>query len=217
MVSIARGRYLAEHIPGARMTEFEGDSHVQAWGDQEPILAELQEFLTGETRAPQPAKRVLATVLFTDIVDSTLKAASAGDAEWRRLLDRHDEICHSTIAGHGGRTVKGTGDGVLATFDAPGRALQCADGLRHRLSETGIKIRAGVHTGEVELRGDDIGGIAVHIASRVESAAGAGEVLASRTVKDLTAGSDYAFESRGVHQLKGVPDDWELFAVERRA
>ena len=157
---------------------------------------------------------MLATILFTDIVDSTERAAELGDLAWKRLLDRHDEICRATIASFDGRMIKSTGDGVLATFDAPGRALRCADVLRSALAEAQLPIRAGVHTGEIELRGQDVDGIGVHIAARVSALAGCGEVLASRTVRDLVAGSDYVFASRGAHRLKGLPEKWELFAVE---
>jgi class 3 adenylate cyclase len=213
MVPVANGRYLAEHIPGAQMVELEGDTHPPQWGDVETVLSLSEEFLTGHHSSPKQAERVLATVLFTDIVDSTARAAALGDSAWRQVLDRHDTISRSTVSDCGGRLVKGTGDGVLATFDAPARGLRCADTLRSSLSDAGIAIRAGVHTGEVELRGDDVSGIGVHIAARVAALAGSGELLASRTVKDLVAGSDYAFTSRGVHSLKGVPEDWELLAV----
>jgi pimeloyl-ACP methyl ester carboxylesterase len=213
LVPVSNGRYLAEHIPGAQMVELDGDTHVPQWGDVATVLSLLEEFLTGHPSTPKQTERVLATVLFTDIVDSTASAAALGDSAWRQVLDRHDKISQSTVADCGGRLVKGTGDGVLATFDAPARGLRCADTLRSALSDAGIAIRAGVHTGEVELRGDDVAGIGVHIAARVAALAGAGELLASRTVKDLVAGSDYAFSSRGVHSLKGVPDEWELLAV----
>jgi class 3 adenylate cyclase len=213
MVPVANGRYLAEHIPGAQMVELEGDTHPPQWGDVETVLSLSEEFLTGHRSAPKQAERVLATVLFTDIVDSTARAAALGDSAWRQVLDRHDTISQSTVSNCGGRLVKGTGDGVLATFDAPARGLRCADTLRSSLSDAGIAIRAGVHTGEVELRGDDVSGIGVHIAARVAALAGSGELLASRTVKDLVAGSHYAFTSRGVHSLKGVPEEWELLAV----
>lgn len=213
LVPVANGRYLAENIPGARMVELEGDAHAPQWGDAETVLALTEEFLTGHHSPKKPTERVLATVLFTDIVDSTARAAAAGDSAWRQLLDRHDAISEGTVADCGGRLVKGTGDGVLATFDAPARGLQCATALRSSLSEVGISIRAGVHTGEVELRGEDVAGIGVHIAARVAALAGSGELLASRTVKDLVAGSGYEFDSRGVHSLKGVPEEWELLAV----
>ena len=213
LVAPSFGRYLAERIPGARMVELEGDAHAPQWGDIAPVLEHLEDFLTGHHAIPEQAERALATVLFTDIVDSTASAARLGDAAWRRTLDRHDQISASTILDYGGRLIKGTGDGVLATFDAPVRGLRCADTLRSSLADAGIAIRAGVHTGEVELRGDDVSGIGVHIAARVAALAGSGELLASRTVKDLVAGSDYAFTSRGVHSLKGVPEEWELLAV----
>jgi len=213
LVPIAYGRQLAALIPGARMIELDGDAHGPQWGDVETALAHLEEFLTGRQPPPKQSERVLATVLFTDIVDSTASAAALGDSAWRDVLDRHDRISRSTVAACGGRLVKGTGDGVLATFDAPARGLRCADTLRTALADAGIPIRAGVHTGEIELRGEDVSGIGVHIAARVAALAGAGELLASRTVKDLVAGSDYAFASRGTHSLKGVPEDWELLAV----
>jgi class 3 adenylate cyclase len=214
LAPIAWGRYLAERIPGARMVELDGDAHPpQFGGDTELVLSTMEEFVTGHQRAGAPTERVLSTVLFTDIVDSTASAATMGDSAWRQVLDRHDTISRSTVAACKGRFVKGTGDGVLATFDAPSRGLRCADTLRSTLADAGIAIRAGVHTGEVELRGDDVAGIGVHIAARVAGLAGPGELLASRTVRDLTAGSGYAFTSRGAHTLKGVPDEWELLAV----
>jgi pimeloyl-ACP methyl ester carboxylesterase len=213
LVSVAEGRFMAEQIPGARMEELDGDAHAPCWGDMEPVLASLEEFITGHHSAPKASERVLATVLFTDIVDSTARAAALGDRAWREVLDRHDTISRGTVADFDGRLVKGTGDGMLATFDAPARGLRCANTLRSALSDAGIAIRAGVHTGEVELRGDDVSGIGVHIAARVAALAGSGELLVSRTVKDLVAGSDYAFASRGLHSLKGVPEQWELLAV----
>jgi class 3 adenylate cyclase/pimeloyl-ACP methyl ester carboxylesterase len=213
LVPVEYGRYLAEHIPGARMEELDGDTHPPGWGDFETVLSLMEQFMTGHQSAATPSERVLSTVLFTDIVDSTARAAALGDSAWRRLLDRHDEISRSTVADCRGRLVKGTGDGMLATFDAPVRGLRCAETMRLALSDAGIAIRAGVHTGEVELRGDDVAGIGVHIAARVAALAESGELLASRTVKDLVAGSDYAFESRGMHSLKGVPEEWELLAV----
>jgi pimeloyl-ACP methyl ester carboxylesterase len=213
LVPVDYGRYLAEHILGARLEELDGDTHPPQWGDFETVLSLIEEFVTGHHSTAGRTERVLSTVLFTDIVDSTARAAALGDSAWRRVLDQHDGICRSAVAGCGGRLVKGTGDGMLATFDAPGRGLHCAETLRSELSDVGIAIRAGVHTGEVELRGDDISGLGVHIAARVAALAGSGELLASRTVKDLVAGSGYTFASRGLHQLKGVPDEWELLAV----
>jgi len=216
LVPVSWGRYLAEHIPGAQMAELDGDDHEPWWGGFETVLSLLEEFLTGHHPVPKRAERVLATVLFTDIVDSTTRAAALGDAAWRQLLDRHDKITERTVADCGGRLVKGTGDGVLATFDAPARGLQCADMLRSALSDAGMAIRAGVHTGEVELRGDDVSGIGVHIAARVAALASSGELLVTRTVKDLVVGSDFGFASHGLHRLKGVPDEWELLAVDAR-
>jgi class 3 adenylate cyclase len=152
-------------------------------------------------------------VLFTDIVGSTERAATEGDARWRQLLDRHDEITRACVAERRGIAGKSTGDGFPAHFDGPGRAVRCAEELGARLREVGLEVRAGLHTGEIELRGDDIGGLAVHVASRVAGLAGAGEVLVSRTVKDLTVGSDVAYADRGEHDLKGVPDGWQLYEV----
>ncbi|HME05174.1 MAG TPA: adenylate/guanylate cyclase domain-containing protein [Solirubrobacteraceae bacterium] len=181
--------------------------------DVQTALSLLEESLTRDHPTTAQVDRVLATVLFTDIVDSTARAAAMGDSAWRQVLDRHDRISQSVVAGCGGHLVKRTGDGVLATFGAPLRGLHCAKALRTALSFEGIAIRVGVHTGEVELRGDDVAGIGVHIAARVAALAGSGELLASRTVKDLVAGSGYTFASRGVHSLKGVPEQWELLAV----
>ena len=203
----------AELIPNARYVELEGVDHLPWVGDQDSVLDLVREFVTGASPAPPAPDRVLATVLFTDIVGSTERASALGDRGWRGVLERHDQIASEQIGDHGGRLVKSTGDGVLATFQGPGAALHCATRLRDCLASAGIPIRAGVHTGEIEVRGDDIGGIAVHIAARVEAKAGSGEVLATRTVKDLVAGSGVAFEPRGVHTLKGVPDDWQLYAV----
>lgn len=206
------GRYLADHIAGARYIEHPGDSHIPWIGDGDAILDEIQELLTG-TRPRSPDDRVLATVMFTDIVESTGGANRLGDARWRQLLDQHDELVRSTLEDHRGRQVKSTGDGVLAAFDGPARAIRCAVDLASRLPSLGIEIRAGLHSGEIEIRGDDIGGIAVHTGARVASLAGAGEVLVSSTVKDLVAGSGIHFDDRGEHELKGVPGLWRLYAV----
>ena len=208
----AGGRYLAEHIPGARYVELPGDDHAFALGDTEPLLAEIEEFLTGVRPEAEP-DRVLATILFTDIVGSTERAARLGDRAWRDLLDRHDAAVRAELVRHRGREVKQTGDGFLAAFDGPARAARCAAAIREAAHRIGIQIRAGVHTGECEVRGDDLGGIAVHIAARVGSLAGAGEVLVSSTVRDLTAGSGIDFDDRGEHELRGVPGLWRLFAV----
>ena len=207
----ANGRESVAPVPALHTTRREGEGASTPRESVQSALSRLEDDLAG--RHPALIERVLVTVLFTDIVDSTARAAAVGDAAWKRMLDRHDRIAHSAVAECGGRLVKGTGDGVLATFDAPVCGLRCAKALRMVLSHAGIAIRAGVHTGEVELRGDDVAGIGVHIAARVAALAGSGELLASRTVKDLAAGSGYTFTSRGVHALKGVPEKWELLAV----
>jgi class 3 adenylate cyclase len=209
---IGHGRYLAEHIPGARLVELPGHDEFFWLGDADGVLDEVQEFVTGTRRRPE-LDRVLATVLLTDIVGSTERASALGDRRWAQLLDDHDRVCAEQVERCRGRIVKSTGDGVLATFDGPARAIACALDLRAALRPHGISIRAGLHTGEVELRADDIGGIAVHIAARIEALAGAGEVLASRTVADLVVGSGIEFHDRGEHELKGVPGLWHVFAV----
>jgi class 3 adenylate cyclase len=209
---IGGARYMAERMPNARMVEFEGTAHLPWIGNTEEVLLEVEEFVTGARSAKQP-DRVLATVLFTDIVDSTVKASELGDSAWRTVLDRHDEMCVRQIERFSGRAIKGTGDGYLATFDGPGRAIRCALALSAEMRGLGLEIRAGIHAGEIELRGDDIGGIGVHIASRVADQAGASQVLVSRTVKDLVAGSGFDFVDRGERELKGVEDMWQLFEV----
>jgi class 3 adenylate cyclase len=214
LVRLEKGREFADAIPGARFLELEGSDHLPQSGDTDRALELFEEFVVGHRAPAARAQRVLASVLFTDIVNSTERAVDVGDSAWKQLLDRHDEICRSTIASFDGRWIKAMGDGVLATFDAPGRALSCADALRTSLADADLPIRSGIHTGEIELRGDDVGGVGVNIAARVSAQAGPGEVLVSRTVKDLVAGSGYAFTSRGAHRLKGLPEEWELFAVE---
>jgi class 3 adenylate cyclase len=212
LVNVRNGRWLAEHLPNARLVELDGDDHITWYQDPERTLGEIQEFLTGTRYAPEP-DRVLATVLFTDIVDSTHTASELGDQRWRETLDRHDRAVREALARAGGREVKSTGDGFLATFDGPARAIRCAEAIQEACQALGIRVRAGIHTGECELMGDDIGGIAVHIAARVSALADAGEVLVSRTVKDIVAGSGIQFSDRGAHTLKGVPDTWQLHAV----
>jgi class 3 adenylate cyclase len=206
------GRYLAEHIPGARYVELPGADTLFWAGETTEMLDEIEQFLTGARRGP-PTDRVLATVLFTDIVRSTESLAGMGDRSWRELLDRHDAMVGRQIDRFGGRRVKSTGDGALAVFDGPARAVLCACAVRDGAVPLGIEIRSGVHTGEIEVRGDDIAGMAVHIAARIESLASAGEVIVSRTVVELVVGSGIAFEERGIHELKGVPGTWPLFAV----
>ena len=209
-VPIAIGRWLAEHIPTAEFVELQGAFHGD-WNIK-GLFPEAASFLAGE--APQSASdRMLATVLFTDIVSSTETGVRVGDRRWRELLDRHDDVAKRRIARHRGRLVKTTGDGLLATFDGPARAITCAQEIALGAKPLGLDIRAGLHTGEVELRGDDITGLGVVIARRVCDLAAADELLASRTVKDLVIGSGIAFADRGVHTLKGVPDDWQLYAV----
>ncbi|HEX4820098.1 MAG TPA: adenylate/guanylate cyclase domain-containing protein [Acidimicrobiales bacterium] len=213
MVDIAEGRYLAEHIPDAQFVELSGSDHMPWFGDQDSVLDAMEAFLVGQRTAAVDADRMLATVLFTDIVGSTELAASMGDRRWRALLDDHDAAVRAHVQAGRGVVVKHTGDGALATFDGPIRAIRCAQNLCRELSTLGIEIRAGVHTGEVEVRGEDIGGVAVHIGARVGALAGAREVLVSRTVVDLVSGSDMEFVDRGEHILKGVPGEWRLFAV----
>ena len=209
-VPIAIGRWLAEHIPTAEFVELQGAFHGD-WNIK-GLFPEAASFLAGE--APRSASdRMLATVLFTDIVSSTETGVRVGDRRWRELLDRHDDVAKRRIARHRGRLVKTTGDGLLATFDGPARAITCAQEIALGAKPLGLDIRAGLHTGEVELRGDDITGLGVVIARRVCDLAAADELLASRTVKDLVIGSGIAFADRGVHTLKGVPDDWQLYAV----
>ncbi len=205
-------RSVAELLPNATSVALTGSDHPLWVGDFEPVAAEIQEFVTGVRPAP-PRERILATVLFTDVVGSTELASELGDARWREVLGRHDTTIKSEIELAGGRWVKSTGDGVLATFDGPARAVRCALAVRDALQPLGLRVRAGVHTGEIELLDDDVGGLAVAIAARVTAAAGDGEVWSSSTVKDLTAGSGLTFTDAGEHELKGVPDRWRLYQV----
>ena len=209
---VEHGRFLGQHIPGARYIELAGNDHFFWVGDTGAILDEVEEFLTGR-RSPHDPDRVLSTVLFTDIVGSTDLAARLGDSSWHRLLDRHDQITRREIDKWRGRLIKATGDGVLATFDGPARAIRCATALCNTLRADQVEIRAGIHTGEIEVRTEDVGGIGVHIAARVEGLARANEVLVSKTVTDLVAGSGITFGDRGLHDLKGIPGSWHLFAV----
>jgi pimeloyl-ACP methyl ester carboxylesterase len=207
------GRYLADQLRHARYFEQPGD-HLLWLGDTDAMLAEIEEFLTRARWPPEP-DRVLATILRTDIVDSTTTAARIGDRGWRSVLDAHHSAARREVESHRGRLIKSTADGILATFDGPGRAIRCACALREAASKEGIQVRAGVHTAEIELLGDDITGISVHITSQINSLAGPGEILASRTVKDLVVGSGITFTERGTHKLGGVHDDWDVFAVTR--
>jgi class 3 adenylate cyclase/dienelactone hydrolase len=214
-INVEGGRYLAEHIPGARYIELPGKDHLPWVGDNAAEIADaIEEFLTG-ARAPVAVDRVLATVLFTDIVGSTEKAAALGDRRWRDLLDNHHATIRRNLARFRGHEVKKTGDGILATFDGPARGVRCACAIADEIRPLGIDVRAGLHTGECEMTDDDVGGIAVHIGARVAALAGAGEVLVSSTVKDLVAGSGLRFGDRGSRSLKGVPGEWRIFAVER--
>jgi pimeloyl-ACP methyl ester carboxylesterase len=206
------GRYLAERIPGARLVELPGADHLPFAGDADALLDEVEEFVTG--RRSGSADRVLATVLFTDIVDSTRRATELGDAAWRAELDGHDAIVRTQLGRFGGREVNTTGDGFVAAFDIPTSALACARAIAATAATAGLRVRLGVHTGECERRGDDLAGLTVHIAARVAAVGDAGEIVASRTVCDLLAGSELRFRSLGEHDLKGVARPWELFALE---
>jgi len=212
LVNVRHSRWLAEHMPNARLVELPGDDHSLWYEHPELAFAEVQEFLTGTRAEPEP-ERMLATVVFTDIVDSTHTAAELGDTRWRELLERHQRTVRDALERFHGREVKSTGDGFLATFDGPARAVRCARAILDSSEKEGIRVRAGLHTGECEVIGEDIGGIAVHIAARVSALAGPSEVLVSRTVKDLVVGSGLDFAERGAHELKGVPDTWELYAA----
>jgi pimeloyl-ACP methyl ester carboxylesterase len=208
-------RYLADHIPGARLLEVDGADHAPWFTEPDRILTEIEEFLTGSHAAPPQSHRALRTVLFTDIVASTQHAAATGDERWRAVLHRFGEITADLTQRFGGTVVKSTGDGYLATFDGPTQAIRCAEALRGDAETLGIQIRAGIHTGECELLDADIAGLAVHIAARILGHAGAGEILVSRTVRDLVVGSGTGFEDRGSVELRGVPGTWQLLAVDR--
>ncbi len=211
-VNYRAARWLAERIEGSRYVELEGEDHFPWVGDSEAPLAAIEEFLTGVRPGPAP-ERVLATVLFTDIVDSTRLATELGDRRWRGLLERHGEATRAQLRRFEGREIKSTGDGFLATFDGPTRGAECARAIAEEMPGLGIEVRAGLHTGEVELIGEDVGGIAVHVAARIAALAGPRQVLASRTVRDLAVGSAVRFDSAGRHALKGVPDEWDVYTV----
>jgi len=210
---VRHSRYLAAHIPGARYVELEGIDSFPFAGDSDAVVEEVEEFLTGGRSGGERA-RALLTVMFTDIVDATARAAGIGDGRWRDLLAHHDEVVRKELARFDGREVKTVGDGFLATFDGPpSRALRCALAITRAARELGVEVRVGMHTGECELIGDDVGGMAVHIAARVNALAGAGEVLTSGTVFGTVVGGPFTFEDRGFHELKGVPGRWPLFAL----
>lgn len=212
-VDVEGGRDMAAHIPGARLVELPGSDRIFYVGESADKISEaIEEFLTG-SRAPAPVDRVLATVLFTDIVGSTETAARLGDQRWRDLLEHHHAVIRRNLARFRGHEVKTTGDGFLATFDGPARGVRCAHAIAQEIKSLGIEVRAGLHTGECEIIGDDVGGIAVHIGARVASLANAGEVLVSGTVKDLVAGSGLRFDERGTYPLKGIPGEWRIFTA----
>jgi class 3 adenylate cyclase/alpha-beta hydrolase superfamily lysophospholipase len=208
-------RYMAERIPGARLEEIEGQGHVPGPDSVDRFVAEIREFLTTaiSDQAPEPSDRQLATLLFTDIVDSTVHMARLGDAGWRQLIERHHELVRNELVRARGREVDTAGDGFFAAFDGPARAVRCAQAIAHDVQELGIDVRSGLHTGECELVDGKVTGIAVHTGARVAAHAGPGEVLVSSTVKDLVAGSGLQFEDRGVHELKGIPGEWRLYAA----
>jgi class 3 adenylate cyclase len=211
-IKVEHSRYIASKIPGARYVELEGEENMFSIGDSEALVGEIEEFLTG-TRHEREPDRMLATVLFTDICGSTERAAQVGDRSWRYMLERHDALFRRALDRHRGREVKRTGDGFLATFDGPARAIRCAADVTDSIGSIGIQVRAGLHTGELEVMDGDLGGLAVHIAARVMDQAGPNEVLVSSTVKDLVVGSGIEFEERGEHELRGVPGEWRLFSV----
>ena len=213
-VPVECARYMAERIPGARLVVLPGMDHIPFYGDGDGYAEEIEEFLTGARQAPI-SDRILTTVMFTDLVGSTERAAALGDARWRELLSRHDELMRAELERHRGREVKTMGDGFLATFDGPARGIRCARAVADQVRSLDMALRAGLHTGECELIGDDIGGMAVNIGARIGALAGADEVVVSSTVKDLVVGSGISFSDRGTSELKGVPGEWRLFAVDQ--
>ena len=212
-MNVEHGRYLARHIPGAKYVELDGADH--GWGvDPEQVIGEIEEFLTG-ARRPTEIDRVLVTVLFTDIVGSTAQAVQLGDRQWRETLEAHHTVVREELRRFRGREIDTAGDGFLAAFDGPARAIGAATSIIARVKNVGLSVRAGLHTGECEVIGDKLSGIAVHIGARIAGLAGPEEVLVSSTVKDLVAGSGLRFRTRGAHQLKGIPGAWDLFSVKR--
>jgi len=213
-VPVEAGRSLARQIPEAKFIEYDGEDHLFWSGDVETLLGDIEEFVTGHREdSSSDLERILATVLFTDIVDSTRSAAEMGDQQWRRLLDSHDQIAKKAVEKYRGNLIKTTGDGILATFDGPGRAVRCALAFNAAAKQIGLLLRAGLHTGEIEMRGVDVGGIAVHAAARVMAQSQPSEVLVSRVVTDLVAGAGLKFAERGFYELKGLPGRWDLFAA----
>jgi class 3 adenylate cyclase len=214
-IDVRHSEYLAKHIPGAQMVRLSGRDNLIVAGDTESLLDEVEEFLTGARPSGRELDRVLATIMFTDIVDGTERAAEMGDSRWRAVLETHYDVIRDQIDRFNGREIKTTGDGFIATFDGPARAIRCASASTAAVQRLGIDIRAGLHTGEIEVMEGDIGGMAVNIGARVGAKAAAGEVLVSSTVRDLVVGSGFEFADRGRHELKGVPGEWQLFALER--
>jgi len=212
LTPVDQARDLANRIKNAKLVELPGDDHTPYAGDADALLDEIEEFLTGIRHGPEP-DRILATVLFTDIVGSTQRAAEIGDSKWRELLQEHHTIVRKRLAWFRGQEVDTAGDGFLATFDGPGRAIRCAVSICQEVRSLGIEIRAGLHTGECQIINDKLGGIAVHIGSRIASLAMPSEVLVSSTVKDLVAGSGFQFKDRGIHALSGLPGEWRVFAI----
>jgi class 3 adenylate cyclase len=214
VVPVSEGRRLAAAIPDSKYIEYEDLPHGLLMADCERAIGDIEEFVTGHrAELEEEADRVLATVLFTDIVSSTTRAIEIGDRRWRELLDSHDRLASSVVERHRGKLVKSTGDGILATFDGPGRGVRCAIALGEAARQLGLPLRAGLHTGEIEVRGNDVGGIAVHVAARVMAQSQSSEVLVSRVVTDLVAGAGLKFTERGSHDLKGLPGRWDLFAA----
>jgi class 3 adenylate cyclase len=214
MVPVKRGREMAAQIPSAKYIEYPDGDHGYWTGDTTTIIGDIKEFITGQREEVlDDLERVLATVLFTDIVGSTQSAVEMGDQPWRRLLDSHDQMAKQIVERHRGNLIKTTGDGILATFDGPGRAVRCALAFGAAAKQIGLPLRAGLHTGEIEVRGRDIGGIAVHAAARVMAQSQPSEVLVSRVVTDLVAGAGLKFSERGSYELKGLPGRWDLFAA----
>jgi class 3 adenylate cyclase len=213
VVRVAHGRYLAEHLADARFVELPGADDLYWVGDTDEMLDEIEEFLTGSRRGPE-TDFVVATILFTDIVESTSRLAAVGDRAWGDVLERHDTAARRELRRFGGREIKATGDGMLATFDSPTRALTCARAIRHATAELGLAVREGLHTGNIQVRGADVAGLAVHIAARVQALASPGQILVTRTLADVVAGSGFDFKDAGQHVLKGVPGTWELLLLE---
>jgi class 3 adenylate cyclase len=211
-IRIQHARYMAERIPGAKLVELSGDDHIPWVGDSEALLGEVEQFLTGVRHQPVP-ERVLATELFTDIVNATQRAAELGDRQWRDLLARHNSIIRGELGRFRGREIDTAGDGFFVTFDGPARAIRCAEAIQNAVKQLGLNVRVGLHTGECEIMDEKVTGIAVHIGARVMNLAAPGEVIVSSTVKDLVAGSGIDFVERGAYELKGVPGKWRTFAV----